>query len=188
MKTIEKYYALKQERQKKEQELRRVKKQEVCDEIKLHKERLRELHPFTFLITPLDEITNRYMTLFSNKNYLLDKMEVYKDTKVPGKFEKLIYFILEFLFGVWIIYFLLYRSLGSELFKEITPSFGMNIDPLYISLVLEGIIIIMFSVAMKLFITSRFDESKKRYVNKIFKYSLFTFIFSFLAFIWLSSI
>ena len=173
-------------------EKRRREKEELKDKIRKEiedkKKKLGNLNPFTFSISPLDLITNKYMTLYENKNYLLKKQEEYKDVKKPGKFEKVAYFVLEFFFGVWIIYFLIYRSLGSELFKEVTPTFHLNIDPLYISLVLEGIVVIMFSMAMKFMITSRFDEDKKQYVKTIFKFGLIISIISFLGFIWLSSI
>jgi len=78
--------------------------------------------------------------------------------------------------------------MGPEYFSEVTMTFGLDIDPLYIALVFEGIVIVMFSLAMKLYITARFDENKKNIVRKWMRYSFIAFVSAYIAFIYMSNL
>ena len=78
--------------------------------------------------------------------------------------------------------------MGEEYFSEVTMTFGTDFDPLYIALGFEALVIIMFSMGMKLYITSRFDAQKKRVVGQWMKYGAIAFVAAYGSFIYLSNI
>lgn len=188
-KEMEEKQKRKREREAEKERLREQEKRALEAEMAEYEQKIARHQPVSFT-TALAEINiqSSYMTLLENKQYANRKLETLKDVKVATKIESVLYTLLELFLGIFVIYSLLYRVMGPDYFSEVTMTFGLDIDPLYIALAFEAIVIVMFSLAMKLYITARFDESKKAIVRKWMRYSFIAFVSAYVTFIYMSNL
>ncbi len=179
--------SIENERKRKEAQKQAL-RQSLQNEIEAIKEQMRSHQPIAFKMPVLGHsIEEPYMALLGRQEYVERKLERLKDVRLSRWYEPFLYFLLEIFLGVFVIYTLLYRVMGEEYFSEVTMTFGLDIDPLYVSLGFEALVIVMFSVGMKLYVTSRFEEMKKEVVAKIMKYSISLFIGAYMLFVYLSN-
>ena len=178
-----------EERRKKEQERKEAKRAEIQAEILRMEEQLSLHQPVSFVMAVAESaIESGYNQLLDSKEYANQKLETLKDVKKPTLFDGVLYFVLEVFLGVFVIYSLLYRVMGEEYFSEVTMTFGLDIKPLYIALAFEGLVIVMFSLGMRLYITARFDEQKKHIVALWMKIAFGAFVVAYSGFVYLSNI
>jgi hypothetical protein len=168
---------------------KKINREMLQEKIKELEERMRAKEPIAFKMpVAVQTIEEPYMALIERQKFVETKLEKLKDVRISRWYEPVLYFMLEIFMGIFVIYTLLYRVMGEEYFSEVTMTFGLDIDPLYISLGFEALVIVMFSIGMKLYMTSRFDETKKDIVVKIMKFSILLFIGAYGLFVYLSNI
>ena len=152
-------------------------------------EQMKTYHPITFKMAAAQGIEEKYLSLLKQHDFIESRLENLKDVKKAGWYEPLLYFLLEVFMGIFVIYTLLYRVMGEEYFSEITMTFGLTgIDPLYIALGFEALVIVMFATGIKLFITSRFNAETKAFVKSWTKWWTIAFLVAYGGFVYLSNI
>ena len=152
-------------------------------------EQMRSYQPITFKMAAAQGIEERYLSLLKQHDFIESRLEDLKDVKRASWYEPLLYFLLEVFLGVLMIYNVLYRVMGEEYFSEVTPTFGLTgIDPLYIALGIEALIVVVIATVIKLFITSRFNAETKALVKSWTKWWFIAFLVAYGGFIYLSNI
>jgi hypothetical protein len=138
---------------------------------------------FGIAVGSLNVLAEKYYDYTVKKKELTVQLERMTDVMPKRLYDQVLVIIVEFFFGVWFLAFFTYRILGEESFSELVPTFGLNVDPLLFSMLIEGVTVVAVSFFFSMINRRGFSEAKHSWYGKWLVGVLIAWIIAFISFL-----